>query len=62
MTVREILLLGNPRLYQVSEAVKEGDLKDLPPVVADLTTPFGVQKEIRGREGHCRCQIGSRNA
>jgi peptide deformylase len=36
MAVREILLLGNPRLYEVSEAVKEDDLKDLPLVVADL--------------------------
>lgn len=36
MAVREILLLGNPRLYEVSEAVDKGDLKDLPPVIADL--------------------------
>jgi len=26
MSAREILLLGNPRLYEVSEAVEEADL------------------------------------
>jgi peptide deformylase len=36
MALREILLLGNSRLYEVSEAVGKGDLQDLPPVIADL--------------------------
>ena len=36
MAVRDILLLGNPRLYEVSEAVKETELRSLEPVVKDL--------------------------
>jgi len=36
MPAREILLLGNPRLYEVSESVAEEDLDALRPVVADL--------------------------
>jgi peptide deformylase len=36
MSVKEILLLGNRNLYEVSEAIKEEDLKELPPVVEDL--------------------------
>lgn len=33
---REILLLGNPRLYDVSEAVRKEELSDLECVVKDL--------------------------
>ncbi len=36
MAVREILLLGNPQLYEVSEAVGETELESLKPVVTDL--------------------------
>lgn len=36
MAVREILLLGNTRLYEISEPLDEGGLKDLPQVAADL--------------------------
>ena len=36
MTVRDILLLGNPRLYEVSEAVNETELDSLRPVIDDL--------------------------
>jgi len=59
MSAREILLLGNPRLYEVSEAVEEADLKDLPSVVADL---HGTLLEFRRKYGAGRaiaaCQIG----
>ena len=59
MSVREILLLGNPRLYQVSEAVKEGDLKDLPPVVADLhDTLLEFRKKYGAGRAIAACQIG----
>jgi peptide deformylase len=36
MPVREILLLGNPNLYKVSEKVKKEELKAMNPVVQDL--------------------------
>jgi peptide deformylase len=59
MSVREILLLGNPRLYEVSEAVKADELKDLPAVVADL---HDTLLEFRRNHGAGRaiaaCQIG----
>ncbi len=59
MAVREILLLGNPKLYEASEAVKEDDRKNLPPVVADL---HDTLLEFRRKNGAGRaiaaCQIG----
>lgn len=36
MTVRDILLLGNPRLYDVSETVLESEIDSLQPVITDL--------------------------
>ena len=36
MAVKEILLLGNPNLYEKSEQVKEDDLKTAAEVVKDL--------------------------
>ncbi len=36
MAVRDILLLGNPKLYETSEAVREGNLGSLEPVITDL--------------------------
>ena len=36
MAVREILLLGNPKLYEVCEPVKRGELKTLIPIIQDL--------------------------
>ena len=33
---REILLLGNPKLYEVSEKVKREELEDLRPVFDDM--------------------------
>ena len=59
MTIREILLLGNPRLYEVSEAIQEEDLKHLPAVVSDL---HDTLLEFRRKHGAGRaiaaCQIG----
>ena len=34
--VREILLLGNPQLYEVSEPVTEDDAAQLPAWIGDL--------------------------
>jgi peptide deformylase len=36
MAVREVLLLGNPRLYEVAALVGEEEIVDIKPVVADL--------------------------
>jgi len=36
MAAREILLLGDPRLHQVCQPVKRGELNDLKPVLLDL--------------------------
>lgn len=36
MAVRDILLLGNPQLYEISEAANEQEIDLLKPVVADL--------------------------
>ena len=59
MPIRDILLLGNPRLYEVSEAIQEEDLKHLPAVVSDL---HDTLLEFRRKHGAGRaiaaCQIG----
>ena len=33
---REILLLGDPRLYEISEEVKREELEELRPVIEDM--------------------------
>ena len=58
---REILLLGNPGLYEISEEVKREELEDLRPVFADM---FDCIKGIRRDYGFGRAiaapQIGVR--
>jgi len=59
MAIRDIFLLGNPRLYDVSEAVQEGDLKDLPAVVADLhDTLLEFRRKYGAGRAIAACQIG----
>jgi len=36
MAVREILLLGNPKLYEVCESVKQEELENIHDIVSDL--------------------------
>ncbi len=36
MAVREILLLGNPKLYEICEPVKKAELETIKPAVQDL--------------------------
>jgi len=48
MAVREILLLGNPLLYQVCEPVAREELPHLAPVVTDL---FDTLHDFRARTG-----------
>ena len=56
---REILLLGNPQLYEISEDVKKEELEDLRPVFEDM---FDCIKRIRRDYGFGRAiaapQIG----
>ena len=59
MTIRDILLLGNPKLYEVSEAVEEGDLKELPAVVSDLhDTLLEFRRKYGAGRAIAACQIG----
>jgi peptide deformylase len=59
MAIREILLLGNSRLYEVSEPVLKSELEDLQGVVADL---HDTLLDFRNRHGAGRAiaapQIG----
>jgi peptide deformylase len=59
VAVKEILLLGNPRLYQVSEPVRPDELADLSSTVNDL---HDTLLDFRRRYGHGRAiaapQIG----
>lgn len=58
---REILLLGDPKLYEVSEEVKRGELEELRPVFEDM---FDCIRAIRRDYGFGRAiaapQIGVR--
>jgi len=59
MAIRDILLLGNPRLYEVSEAIQEEDLKHLPAVVSDLhDTLLEFRREYGAGRAIAACQIG----
>jgi peptide deformylase len=59
MAIRDILLLGNPRLYEVSEAITEDALKDLPAVVSDLhDTLVEFRRKYGAGRAIAACQIG----
>jgi peptide deformylase len=59
MAIRDILLLGNPRLYEVSGPVQEKDLKDLPAVVSDLhDTLLEFRRKYGAGRAIAACQIG----
>ncbi|MGQ9722488.1 MAG: peptide deformylase, partial [Candidatus Jordarchaeum sp.] len=36
MPVKEVLLLGNPKLYEVSEEIRNEELEELKPMIEDL--------------------------
>jgi peptide deformylase len=48
MAVRDILLLGNPRLYEISEAVRQGELHVLRNVVTDLHDTLMDFRKVHG--------------
>lgn len=59
MPIRDILLLGNPKLYEVSEAIQEEDLKHLPAVVSDLhDTLLDFRRKYGAGRAIAACQIG----
>jgi len=59
MTIRDILLLGNPKLYEVSDPVQEEDLKELPAVVSDLhDTLLEFRRKYGAGRAIAACQIG----
>jgi peptide deformylase len=59
MTIREVLLLGNPQLYQASKPVRKSELAELKPVIVDL---HDTLMDFRDRTGAGRAiaapQIG----
>jgi peptide deformylase len=53
MAVREILLLGNPKLYEICEAVSQDEITGLEPTIQDLHDTmmdfrhkYGVMKRL----------------
>ena len=59
MTVREILQLGNPQLYKVSEIVTTSDLDRLPQIVQDLhDTMMNFRKDYGAGRAIAAPQIG----
>lgn len=48
MSVKEIFLLGNPRLYEISDPVEEKDLHELTQVIEDLHDTLLDFKAIYG--------------
>ena len=59
MAVKEILRLGNPKLYDVSEPVNEGECQTLGPVVQDLhDTMMKFREEYGAGRAIAAPQIG----
>ncbi|MCP4104101.1 MAG: peptide deformylase, partial [Desulfobacteraceae bacterium] len=48
MSVKEILLLGNPKLYEISKPVKQEELEELSEVVRDLHDTLTDFREKHG--------------
>jgi peptide deformylase len=59
MTVREILRLGNPQLYKVSDTVTTSDLDKIPQIVQDLhDTMMSFRKRYTAGRAIAAPQIG----
>ncbi len=48
MAVREVLLLGNPKLYEISSKVKRDEFEELKPVIDDLGDTLMAFREEYG--------------
>ncbi|NVM26485.1 MAG: peptide deformylase [Desulfobacterales bacterium] len=60
MAVREVLLLGNPKLYGISEPVNRDELNAMPDVVADLhDTLMDFRKKYHAGRAIAAPQIGA---
>lgn len=59
MTVRDVLLLGNPKLYQVCDPIKRSELEQLKPVITDLKdTLLDFRKRYNAGRAIAAPQIG----
>ncbi|MTI65497.1 MAG: peptide deformylase [Firmicutes bacterium] len=59
MAVREILLLGNPKLYEVSKEVKSKEINNLSPIIKDLhDTLMDFRKKYNAGRAIAAPQIG----
>jgi peptide deformylase len=59
MAAKEILLLGNPALYEISTEIKEEELKDMLPVIQDLhDTMFAFREKYKVGRAIAAPQIG----
>ncbi len=59
MAVREILLLGNPKLYKVSKPVRKREISSLKPLIRDLhDTLMAFRKEHGAGRAIAAPQIG----
>jgi len=61
LTVRNVLLLGNPDLYEVSKIVEPDELNSLSPIITDLhDTLMDFRKRYGAGRGIAAPQIGAR--
>ncbi len=59
MAVREILLLGNPKLYEISEPLKQEELQSIKPIIEDLhDTMMDFRKKYQAGRAIAAPQIG----
>ncbi len=59
MAVREILLLGNPKLYEISEPLKQEELQSLKRIIEDLhDTMMDFRKKYQAGRAIAAPQIG----
>lgn len=59
MAVKEILLLGNPKLYESCEAVRQNEIKDLESVIRDLhDTMMDFRRKYKAGRAIAAPQIG----
>lgn len=60
MAVREILLLGNPRLLEMCEPVRQGQLKQMRSIIEDLhDTLMGFRRKYNAGRAIAAPQIGA---
>lgn len=60
MAVREILLLGNPKLFEMCEPVQEGQLAEIKPIIQDLhDTLMAFREKYNAGRAIAAPQIGA---